>query len=73
MNLEELEEELENILPPGFSIETDSHGKVVIFTNLRLDEDGELVPFDGDEDEDDEDLEVDPDFEPLEEDDEDEE
>lgn len=67
-NLEELEEELEGILPPGFRIETDTNGEIVIRTGLRQDDDdGSLVEFDGeeDEDEDEEDPDVDPDFEPL--------
>ena len=72
MNIEELEEALEQILPVGFQIVTDDHGQLVIYTNLMEDEDadGELVDFDGD---DEEDLEVDPDFEPLEDEDDDEE
>lgn len=65
MNLEELEEELENILPPGFAIETDNRGRVIIYTNLQLDDDGELVSANGDEDED-EDEEFDGDDEDLE-------
>lgn len=64
MNLEEIEEALESILPPGFSIETDKHGQLIIFTGLKEDEDGELVDFESDE----EDPDLDPDFEPLEED-----
>lgn len=75
MNLEELEEELENVLPPGFTIETDRKGRVIIITNFQLDDDGELEPFESDEEEeaDEEDLEVDPDFEPLEDEDDEEE
>ena len=61
MNLEELEEALEEVFPNGFQIETDNHGQIIIYTGLRQDDDGELVDFEGDEDED-----VDPDFEPLE-------
>lgn len=72
MNIEELEEELEVILPAGFSIETDRNGEIVIRTGLRQDDDGELVDFDGEEDED-EDPDFDPDFEPLEDEDDDEE
>lgn len=73
MNIEELEEALEDILPPGFQIETDNHGQIIIYTGLAQDDDGELVDFEGDEDED-EDPDFDPDVEPLdEEDDEDEE
>lgn len=64
MNIEELEEALEDILPNGFQIETDNHGQLIIYTGLQQDDDGELVTF-VNEDED-EDLDVDPDFEPLE-------
>ena len=66
MNIEELEEALEDILPVGFQIDTDKHGQIVILTNLSQDEDGELVELESDEEED---LDVDPDFEPLEEED----
>lgn len=52
MNFEELEEALEDILPPGYSIETDRHGQIVILTNLKKDEDDELHPIADDEDED---------------------
>jgi hypothetical protein len=51
-NLEELEEELSNILPRGFTIETDNNGQLVIYTGLSSDEDGELMEFEDDEDED---------------------
>jgi hypothetical protein len=62
MNLEELEEALEEIFPNGFQIETDNHGQIIIYTGLSQDEDGELVDFEEDE----EDPDLDPDFEPLE-------
>lgn len=66
MNIEDLQEELETILPDGFTIDTDHNGELIIRTGLRQEDDGELVPFDGDEDEDDEeDEEFDPDLEPL--------
>lgn len=65
MNLDDLEEGLESILPSGFQIEADAHGQIVIFTGLRQEDDGELVDYVS-SDEEDEDL--DPDFEPLEED-----
>ena len=69
MNIEELEEALDDILPGGFSIETNSKGEVIIYTGLKQDEDGELTAMDIEEDED-----FDPDMDPLEEeDDEDEE
>jgi hypothetical protein len=70
MNIEELEEALEEILPAGFQIETDNHGQLIIYTGLSQDDDGELVDFEGEEDE--EDPDFDPDFEPIEEEDEDE-
>lgn len=69
MNLEELEEALEEVLPNGFQIETDNHGQIIIYTGLRQDDDGELVDFEAEE----EDPDFDPDFEPLEEEDDDEE
>lgn len=70
MNIEELEEALEDILPAGFQIETDNHGQLIIYTGLAQDDDGELIDFEGEEEED---LDVDPDFEPLEDEDDDEE
>lgn len=63
----ELEDALEEILPPGFVVETNKRGQVIILTNLRADEDGELFPIV------DEDFDADPDFNPLDEDDEDDE
>lgn len=68
MNFEELEEALDDLLPPGFSIETDKHGQIIILTNLRQDEDGELFPVADDE----VDPDFDPDFDPLDAEDEDE-
>lgn len=59
MTIDELEEAILDLLQSGFSIETDDHGQVVIYTGLQ-DEDGELVPFDSEEDE-----EIDPDLEPM--------
>lgn len=64
-SIEELEEALEDVLPAGFSIETDKHGRIIIVTNYRENEDGELVDVEDDE----VDPEADPDFEPLEDDD----
>ena len=64
MNIEELEEALDEILPGGFSIETDNHGQLIVYTGLTQEEDGELVTFESEEDE-----EVDPDLDPLEDDD----
>jgi hypothetical protein len=68
MNLIELEEALDDILPAGYSIETNKKGEVIIFTNLKEDEDeGELSVFDDEE----VDPDFDPDFDPLDEEDED--
>ena len=64
MNIEELEEALDDLLPGGFSIETNSKGEVIIYTGLKQDEDGELTTMDIEEDED-----FDPDTDPLEEED----
>lgn len=69
MNFEDLEEALDELLPPGYSIETDRHGQIIIFSNLKQDEDGELFAITDDE----ADPDFDNDFNPLdEEDDEDE-
>lgn len=57
MNFEELEEQLDEFLPPGYSIETNRQGQIIILTNLKQDEDGELHTITEDE-------EVDPDFDP---------
>ncbi len=61
MNIEELEEELDALFPGGFSIETDNHGQIVIYTGLMEDEDGELLPIDNEESDD-----FDPDTDQLE-------
>lgn len=62
MNIEDLEEALDELFPErNFSIETDNHGQIVIYTGLRQEDDGELVTFDLEEDED-----YDPDTESLE-------
>ena len=66
MNFEELEESLDEVLQPGYSIETDKRGQLIILTNLRQDEDGELFPFSEEEEVD---PDFDPDFDPLEEED----
>jgi len=63
MNIEELEEILEDILPIGFRIEADDHGQLIIFTGLTKDDDGDLVDFESEEDEE---LNVDSGFELLE-------
>jgi hypothetical protein len=62
MNIEELEEALDEFLPPGWSLEINKHGQVVILTNLRRDEDSELHPIANE----DTDEDFDPDFDPLE-------
>ena len=60
--IEELEEALDDLFPDrNFSIETDSHGQIVIYTGLKQEDDGSLVLFDVEEDED-----YDPDTESLE-------
>jgi len=68
MDLESLEEALDEILPAGYSIETDSHGQIIIYTGLTQEDDGELSPFDSEEDE-----EIDDDHNSFEDDPEDEE
>lgn len=52
MSLEDLEEALEEIFPNGFEIDFDDDGQIVIYTGLMQDDDGEIVEFDPDEDED---------------------
>jgi hypothetical protein len=64
MDLISLEEALDEILPTGYSIETNKKGEIVIFTNLKEEEEGEeLVVFSDDE----VDPDFDPDFDPLDE------
>jgi len=67
MDIQELEEMLAEVLPIGFKLVTNKTGQIIVYTGMSLDEDGEVVDFESDDD--DEDLEVDPDLEPLEEDD----
>lgn len=64
MNIEELEEALDDLFPGGFSLETNKHGELVIYSGLKQDEDGELSPLESEEDEG-----FDPDLDPLEDDD----
>ena len=64
MDIETLEEALDELFPGGFSITTNKHGQLIIYTGLKSSEDGELSSIDEDEDED-----SDPDFEPLSDDD----
>lgn len=60
-SIEELEEALDELFPGGYSIETDSHGQIVIHSGLTQNEDGDLFPFDNEENDD-----YDPDTDPLE-------
>lgn len=60
MNIEELEEALEELFHGGFSIETDNHGQIVIYTGLTQDDEGELVASEEDEDEDLDDEDTEP-------------
>lgn len=59
MNQEELQEELEAILPAGFVVDTNKQGEIVILTGLKEDDDGELIPLDVEE------IDVDPNLDPL--------
>jgi len=62
MNIEDLEEALAEILPPGFHFGTDKKGQIIVYTQLSHGEDDdELVAFDSDDDE----ADFDSDFEPL--------
>ena len=67
MDIQDFEESLDEILNSKFKISYAKNGKIVIHTELRVNEDGEVVDFDPGEE--DEDPEIDSDFEPLEEDD----
>lgn len=69
MTYEELEEALQDILGNGYQIDKDNHGQIIIYTGLREEDDGELVEFESDDDDDD----FDPEFEPLDDEDEDDE
>lgn len=62
MNIDELQELLEEALPFRFQIDEDVNGQVIILTGMSQDEDGDLVKL---ETEDEEDDDIDPDFEPL--------
>lgn len=62
MNIEELEEALADILPPGFHFGTDKKGQIIVYTQLAHGEDDdELVDFESEEDE----ADFDPDCDPL--------
>ena len=50
--ISELEDLLQDILPPGFHFGTDKHGQILIYTQLAYGDDDELIPFDSDEDND---------------------
>jgi hypothetical protein len=67
MDIQDFEESLDEILNSKFKISYTKNGKIVIHTELRVNEDGEVVDFDPDEDV--EDPDIDPDFESLEDDD----
>lgn len=43
MTLEDLRKSMDNFMPGGVQIEKDNDGQIVIYTNLIIDEDGELV------------------------------
>lgn len=66
MNIDELREILEEVLPFRFQIDEDVNGQVIILTGMSQDEDGDLAKL---ESEDEEDDDIDPDFEPLSDDD----
>lgn len=68
MNIDDLEEALSEIFTGGFHIGSDDNGQLIIYTQLTDDGDGDLVKF---ESEDEEDDDIDPDFEPLADDDDD--
>lgn len=60
MNIEELEEVLADILPPGFHFGTDKKGQIIVYTQLAHGEDDEeLVPFDSDDEDADGDFDSD--------------
>lgn len=67
MNIDELHELLEEALPFKFQIDEDINGQVIILTGHSQDEDGDLVKLENEDDEEDDDI--DPDFEPLSDDD----
>lgn len=72
MNIEELEEALKELLPSGFTVNTNSHGQIVVYTGLKYDDDdeeGDLIAFDEDE----VDMDADTDFESLDDEEEDDE
>ena len=51
MLLEEFEELLDDTLPAGWLLETNRKGEIIIKTNCRKDDDGELVSMDEELDE----------------------
>lgn len=51
MLLEELEEALTEILPSGFTIKPNKKGEMVIMTGLLLNQEGELIGVDEEQDE----------------------
>ena len=51
MLFDEFEEALDELLPAGWSCFVNNKGEVIIRTNCRKDDDGELVSLDDDNDE----------------------
>lgn len=51
LTYEELEEGLSEILPSGFEIVTNSHGRITIKTTLVQNEDGDLIDSEEDSEE----------------------
>lgn len=50
MNFEEFEEALDDLLPGGWSSFINAKGELIIRTNCRKDDDGDLISLDEDED-----------------------
>jgi hypothetical protein len=49
LSLEELEEALKELIP-NYQIDYDEYGQLIILSGLMLDDEGELVDYEGDED-----------------------
>lgn len=62
MDLDDLENALEELFPAGFELLTDKNGQLVVYTGLAQGDDGELIEMDEFLEED---LDLDPNFEPL--------
>jgi len=68
MNLEDLHESLEEVFGVGnFAIDYDNAGQLIVYTGLKIsdDDEEELVPCGADDEDEEGELEIDPDFEPL--------